>query len=596
MEILKSKNLCNGCHACFNVCPKNCIIMQADDEGFLQPKIDEEKCVGCGVCKKTCPMNKTQAQRTGEAKEVIAFAVINKNEEIRMNSSSGGVFTLLAEKIISENGVVFGAKFNDDFSVSHNFCETIDKITDFRGSKYVQSEIGDSYKKCKEFLNADRLVLFSGTPCQIGGLKSYLQRDYENLICVDIICHGVPSPKIWKKYVEFREKFGKAESRKIAFRRKNCGWMQYSVSFAFANETEYLETLGNDLFMRAFLSDLCLRKSCHNCGFKAINRISDITIADFWGVQNVLPEMFDDKGTSLVLLQSAKGQKIFDEVKSATDFVQVNCEKSAQFNPAAFRSCVEPKNRNNFMKNIDKIAFDKLVIKYTKTSFYKKIFSLIRRILGKIKRFAVIIAGGGGVKSLYYNFFNPNIEIVGKSWLVLQNRVCLAIEKKGKIKINGKLTFGKLRKKFPNNLTRVYVHNGGKLDVDGSFQFLGNNTILVYENAELSFSDGYMNEEATVSCSKKISIGKGTIIGRYVIIRDWDSHEIIYENGETSKPSPVKIGNNVWIGERATILKGVNIGDGAIIAAGAVVVKDIPARCIAAGVPARVIKENVRWK
>ena len=386
MKILKNTKLCNGCHACFSVCPKDCIVMQADEEGFLFPQIDNEKCVECGLCEKICPMNKTQVERTGETKTPKTFAVINKNEEIRMQSSSGGVFTLLAEKVINEGGVVFGARFNENWQVEHDSTETIDGLAAFRGSKYVQSRIGNSYKLVKEFLTDGGGVLFSGTPCQIGGLKSYLQKDYENLLCVDIICHGVPSSKVWRKYVEFRENIAGSKTGKIASRRKNCGWTQYSLSFNFVNDREYSQIFQADPFMQAFLKDLCLRSSCYQCGFKSANRISDITIADFWGVQNVAPEMFDDKGTSLVLLQSPKGQEVFDKIKSDTDFAEVDCEKSLQFNTAAFRSCAEPKNRGKFMKNIDKFPFDKLVRKYTKISFTKKIFSFVRKVLGKIKR------------------------------------------------------------------------------------------------------------------------------------------------------------------------------------------------------------------
>jgi coenzyme F420-reducing hydrogenase beta subunit len=361
--------------------------MKPDNESFLFTKIDNDKCNNCGLCEKACPINKTQWQRTGGTKEVKAFAVINKNEEVRMNSSSGGVFTLLAEKIINEDGVVFGARFNEDWEVIHDYTETLDGLAAFRGSKYVQSGIGNTYKQVKDFLNdgEGKKVLFSGTPCQIGGLKSYLQKDYENLFCVDIICHGVPSPKVWQKYVDFREEAAGGKTTKIATRRKNCGWLQYSVSFAFANKTEYCEIFQKDLFMQAFLKNLCLRKSCYNCGFKTTNRISDITIADFWGVQNIVPEMFDDKGTSLVLLQSVKGQEIFEKIKSDTSFTEVDCEKSLQFNSAAFRSPIKPKNRCKFMKKIDKNSFDKLVKKYTYISSFHKVLIRVRRALGKIK-------------------------------------------------------------------------------------------------------------------------------------------------------------------------------------------------------------------
>jgi len=217
-----------------------------------------------------------------------------------------------------------------------------------------------------------------------------------------------------------------------------------------------------------------------------------------------------------------------------------------------------------------------------------KIFEKTKNIITLIFRLKI--------HALYHNFFNPKIERCEKSWLIPFNRICLIIKKTGKIKINGRLVFDKSRKEFPRTLTKIYIENGGRMEVNGHFSFLGNNTVVVHENANLSFGNGYMNVESTIICKKEISIGNGTIIARYVSIRDWDSHTLIDENGEMSQPLPIKIGNNVWIGERAMILKGVNIGTGAIIAAGAVVTKDIPQNCLAAGIPAKVIKENMSWK
>jgi coenzyme F420-reducing hydrogenase beta subunit len=303
-----------------------------------------------------------------------------------MNSSSGGFFTLLAEDVITLGGVVFGAKFDNDFSVVHDYTETIEGLAAFRGSKYVQSKIGNSYKDVKKFLDEGKNVLFTGTPCQIGGLKAFLNKEYEKLICIDIICHGVPSPKVWRKYVEFRENVAKSKAEKIIFRLKNCGWTRYSVFFGFANKTEYCKIFNNDLFMQVFLKDLCLRKSCHRCGFKTISRISDITIADFWGAQSIVPEMFDDKGISLVLVQSPKGRDIFNKIKLGTDFIEIDSEKALLFNPAAFRSCAEPLKRSEFMIDIDNLSFDKLVKKYTKVSLIKRAIFFVSLVLKKISK------------------------------------------------------------------------------------------------------------------------------------------------------------------------------------------------------------------
>jgi coenzyme F420-reducing hydrogenase beta subunit len=304
-------------------------------------------------------------QRKAEVKnDPQAYACRNKDESVRLLSSSGGLFTLIAGQIISNRGVVFGASFNHDFTVSHSYVETMENLEGLRGSKYVQSKIGDTYKQIKGFLSQGQLVLFSGTPCQIGGLKAYLQNDYEKLFCVDIICHGVPSPEVWQKYVAYREKRAKSPTRRISFRRKDEGWKRFSVSFSFENNTEYLQTLDKDLYMQAFLRDICLRPSCHACNFKTLHRQSDITLADFWGIQHILPEMDDDKGTSLLLLNSNSGKKMFECIKNQIVYQEVVMSHAIAYNQPAIKSALQNPKRKTFFKELDQMAFDKLVSRH----------------------------------------------------------------------------------------------------------------------------------------------------------------------------------------------------------------------------------------
>jgi len=398
MEILKNLELCNGCHACFSACPKNSITMEENSEGFLFPKIDAEKCNSCGICKKTCPMNKSQIERTGETKLPKAFAVSHKDEEILMASSSGGAFTLLAEPAINQGGVVFGARWNEKLEVVHDYTETIEGLGAFRYSKSVQSRIGDTYKQVKDFLLSGRKVLFTGLPCQIGGLKAYLQKDYENLICVDLICRGVPSPKVWRMYIEYREKKQGAKIEKVDFRIKkddddeSLRWAPgiWGVLYVFDNGTRHIQQKRYDLFKIADKTGLASRKSCFICGFKAMNRISDITIADFWGVEKIMPEAYNEKGTSLVLVHSAKGQEVFDKVKTSANFAEVAADSLQkniqQHNETTIRSRHGCKKRSMFFKNLDILPFDKLVERCLYISFVEKTFCFALRGLRKVKR------------------------------------------------------------------------------------------------------------------------------------------------------------------------------------------------------------------
>lgn len=357
---IKEKKSCTGCHACSSICPQESISMEKDAEGFWYPFVDPGRCRDCCLCEAACPVK----NRITAIYQPRAYACMNKEDNIRLESSSGGIFTLIAENVINDGGVVFGVRFDDDFSVIHDYTETVEGFKEFRGSKYVQSKIDDSFKKAKDFLKQGRKVLFSGTPCQIAGLKSFLGKDFEKLFTVDLICHGVPSPKVWAEYIKYREKTAGSKTKKISFRRKDESWKLYSLSFIFVNNKEYIQFHKKDPYMRAFLKDISLRPSCYDCRFKSVSRESDITLGDFWGIQRILPEMDDDKGTSLIFVNSNKGKKIFEKIKDKMEYKQVDIEQAIRHNSAAVKSVKYNPKRKDFFKKLGKTSFDRLVKKY----------------------------------------------------------------------------------------------------------------------------------------------------------------------------------------------------------------------------------------
>lgn len=378
---LISKNECSGCHACFNICPKNCISMETDKDGFLQPKINNAECIECSLCRKVCPIiNQHEKNPIG-----TAYACINKDKIIREESSSGGIFTLIAEWILKKDGVVFGAAFDRFFNVRHIAVTDIRDLSLLRGSKYVQSTIGTTYSEAKLLLEQGKYVLFTGTPCQIAGLNSYLRKDYDNLMTLDIICHGVPSPKVWKNYIEYLKKKFSSNVRKCFFRNKETGWKQFSVSMEFENDARYNQIFQKDLYMQSFLRNLCLRESCYNCHSKGLERESDITLGDYWGIENIHKEMFDDKGVSLVIVNSNKGQKIFDEISDKMTITKTNLKEAVQYNSAANRSVAYNKSRKKFLRNLGKIDFEKNVIICSKAKFSRRVINKIKRIVNLIK-------------------------------------------------------------------------------------------------------------------------------------------------------------------------------------------------------------------
>lgn len=394
-DLIKNKGnqVCCGCTACKTVCPKQCITMVEDGEGFLYPKVDTNLCIDCQACVRVCPFHNPAE----EAKPKNVYAALNKNEEIRKASSSGGVFTILAEKVINEGGVVFGAKFTDDWQVEIVPTETIEGLAAFRGSKYLQAKMGDSLSLAKKFLREGHKVLFSGTPCQIAGLKHYLRKDYDNLLAVDFVCHGVPSPKVWKMYLDEVTQAGKRAISDIKFRDKPKGWKRFNFTLNY-NEAEKIYTMssynGDNHYMRAFLSDMILRPSCYNCQAKCGRSMSDITIADYWGIDQVHPQMDDDKGTSLLLVRTHKG-------KTALDFTNMKYRESMyeaalRHNPSIERSVAPHLHREDFFAKLDNTdSIVRLIDNELKPTFKQRLRLKYRHVRHSVKLHLKSLLGGG---------------------------------------------------------------------------------------------------------------------------------------------------------------------------------------------------------
>ena len=380
------KSQCCGCTACVSICPKQCITMREDEEGFLYPVVDSSHCIDCNLCKKVCPELYPKEMR----EPLHVYAAKHKNEQVRLASSSGGIFTLLAEKIIDEGGVVFGVRFNNNWDVVHDYTETMEGLAVFRGSKYVQSYMGDCYLKAKSFLEQGRKVMFTGTPCQIAGLKNFLRKDYDNLLTVDVVCHGVPSPKVWQVYLdEIARKGGKnsvlshpivekTEINHIDFRSKSIGWKKFSFALTLSKATadgEKNTVLLSSIFtenpyMNAFLSNLSLRPSCYDCPAKSGKSGSDITIADFWGIEDVLPEFDDDKGISLVLSYSEKGGRWLAGLDC--ECIEVDYRSAQRMNPLISSSVSKPINRAFFFRQLIRKKNIRLALEDCSSDMFKK--------------------------------------------------------------------------------------------------------------------------------------------------------------------------------------------------------------------------------
>jgi len=405
IKIIETKNCC-GCAACVLRCPKQCITMHEDEEGFLYPHVDEVSCIDCGLCEKICPVINQDA----ECIPLHTYAAKNKNEAQRLRSSSGGIFVLLAEHIISEGGVVFGARFDANWEVEHGYAETWDELAPFMRSKYVQSRIGNTYQEAEAFLKAGRKVLFTGTSCQIAGLKKFLRKNYDNLLAVDVICHGVPSPGVWRRYLEEiknsrNEIAGKKSVSSLSlkampmitdinFREKQLGgysWKKYgfvvhrtSASKSTQNSVLLATMFNQDAFFQGFLSNIYLRPSCYACPAKAGKCGSDLTLGDFWGIGQIIPEIDDDRGVSAVMVHTHHVAALL--VKLGVEYREVSFDRMLAGNPSYNHSvALKIDSRQRFYKAFfhGKSVMESLQKAFT-TPLHYRIIIKVKRI---IKRF-----------------------------------------------------------------------------------------------------------------------------------------------------------------------------------------------------------------
>lgn len=371
---ITDKSKCCSCEACEQVCPKACISMEWDAEGFLYPRANEDICIKCGLCEKVCPCLNLKKER----QPLGVYAAVNPDVVVRRKSSSGGVFWMLVEQIIEDGGVVFGAAFDKDWMVFHSSADTLEEAKKFRGSKYVQSRMNGCYKEAQSALKQGRKVLFCGTACQIAGLKDYLKKEYNNLVTLDVVCHGVPSPGIWRDYLSHIGK-GKKISN-INFRDKSTGWRNYDFVVTFTDGSGIKEPHNSNLYMQGFLQNLYLRPSCHNCNFKLGKCGSDLTLGDFWGIEKVRPELDDNQGASVVLVNTLQGKNIFQKLNCVLN--EVGYDDAIFGNPCMTKSAPMSEYRFQFMRKYQN-GGDIISISDVLRSLQP---SVLKRLLRKAKR------------------------------------------------------------------------------------------------------------------------------------------------------------------------------------------------------------------
>lgn len=601
---IQNKVDCCGCNACGDICAHKAITFKTDNEGFWYPEVDKTKCTDCGLCEKVCPvLHKDELGKDGFTKPKC-LAAIHKNIEVRFDSTSGGAFTAFAEEIYRQGGYVGGAVFNEDWSVSQFLSTDKKDLERLRSSKYLQSHFDGFYLAVRDALKTGKPVLVCGGPCQMVALRRFLRKPYENLIIVDYICRGIPSPLLFKKFIEYLEE--KHNSKVVYFKAKNkeLGWHNLTSKVVFENkEVLWLPKDRNPwLQMKYEVPETC-RPSCFECPFKGFPRNADITIGDLWTNGKRIPSNLDnDLGTSVIIINNEKGQAFVEKCLKQINYSEFPFNAVVEGNAHLIRPLTHSKHDSTVFYQLLNDSFENCVKKYLDGKVKKVSWKDRIRPYYHFVR-ALKQAAGWNVallmRNIYYNYFCKQVEAkVSEGNYFIVNKYCtINLEKRAKIILGAPFILGKKRVKGSKLETRLLVENDGELIIkEKEFSVSYGADIQVFKGAKLEIGGGSgANIGLTIICGDHISIGYDTGCGRNVTIRDNNGGHFIATRGYKNT-HPVVIKDHVWLTESCTIMPGSVIDSGAIIGARSVVYGHIPGICIAKGDPAQVVETNILWK
>lgn len=596
---LQDKKECCGCKACGDACRVGAISFPVDNEGFWYPEVDAAKCVRCGRCLAVCPMLHRAELATNDPAAVRVYGGYHRDIVVRFASTSGGVFTALAQEAYRARGYVTGAIYTDDFQVKNVVSHKKSELARLRSSKYVQSDAAGLYREIERLVKAGEQVLACGSPCQMAALRSYLGRDYDNLVIVDFLCRACNSPKVFQAYLrDLEARYG---SRVIAIKDKNKdhGWRSLARKITFENGAVYYGEGHEDDYRRGYHENYFERPSCYSCRFKGMPRLADITLADFWGVERVDPSIDGNLGTSMVLVNNARGARYLEQASSRLVLNEYPFDRATRGNHAIIFGGDLPLppgyDRAVLFADLDKMSFSELAKKHfpyrgerrSRRALVKKIIKRILSIGRHPQR---------TVRSVMFHLLHGNVSgsLLSGKFIELYSDCALDIARSAKIELGGHLALGLKRNRKSHLETRLLLDPGARLQIGGGGIASGAD-IQVHRGGELVIGSCAINMGFQLVCQERIVMGDDVHIGRDVWIRDNNGgHTIVLKGSKNT--APVIIGDHVWICSNVSITKGVTIGDGAIISAGSVVSENVPAHTMVAGNPARVIAENVIWR
>ena len=628
MITIEDKHKCCGCNACGDICAHNAISFERDNEGFLYPHVNEKLCTDCGLCEQVCPELHVDELRHNDMEKPICFAANNRNIETRFNSTSGGVFSALAEEMYRRGGYVGGAIYGENWEVKHFISNNTEDLQRIRQSKYSQSDATGFYKEVRDLLKKDEQVLVCGTPCQMVALRRFLRKDYDNLIVVDFICKYVASPLFTEKYLDYQQrKFGSPITY-FKYKDKERGWRSLTKRIDFKNgKSIYAGPQDNDIASIAFHSNLIGRPSCYECPIKGFPRMADITLGDFWGCENYeqYRELDDNAGTSAILCNSQKGLEYFKALQGSLKCVSAEIEHILPCNKHMLNPTPVRDDREAFFRDLQVGSVEDVVRQYCsdssstrKPSTWKRKLKSICKVLKKEWNFS-----GKSLKCMFsfirwnmfskqvhtdwYNqavmFIAPHVEIgIAKSaYIVLNAPLSLytysvfELRDHASMECHGIFELGKKgRVSRSHKESSFSISNGGHFVVKKRVNFAVGSCVEVHEMAEFIVYECGTNVNCTIICGKKIEMAGHVALGRDVSIRDTNAHQIALDGYKIARP--VLIEDHVWLCSGATICPGVKVHTGAIVGANSFVVSPVPAHTLVSGYPAKVIERNIAWK
>ncbi len=627
---IESKGACCGCNACGDICAHNAITFKRDNEGFLYPQVDEKLCTNCGLCEQICPeMHIEDLKYHNASYSPTCYAVNNKNIETRFDSTSGGVFSALADEMYRRGGYVGGAIYGENWEIKHFISNNPEDLQHIRQSKYSQSDATGFYKEVRDLLKKGEKVLVCGTPCQMVALRRFIGKDYDNLIIVDFICKYVASPMVVEKYIEYQERENGSKVTYFKYKDKELGWRSLNKRIDFKNgRSIYTGIQNNDILSMAFHSNMIGRPSCYECQFKGSQKVSDITMGDFWGCEKFAQykELDDNVGTSAIICNTQKGEEYFTSIKQNVNAVPAELDHIVQSNPHLNKPAAIVENRAAFFDDLQRESIEVVVAHYCAQTpphpgKLKSIFKNIKLICIAIKKqwkfgnkslvclcsFIKWNVLSKQIKTdlhqLGFLFIAPHVEVdIAKSAIIdLQSSLWLyayssfRIQENAKMECGGSMEIG-VKPRFPKSkLETCFLLANNAHYVNTSWvSFAYGSHIEVHESAELLMDEGGSNVNCTIICAKKIEMKGHVSMGRDVSIRDTNAHIIALDGYKVMRP--VLIEDHVWLCSGATICPGVKVHTGAIVGANSYVVRSVPAHSLVSGSPAQIVERNIAWQ